>query len=331
MSSYEKLKQITEAALLAAGSPLTLDGILELFLEEERPEKAQLREVLKELQEDYQDRGIEVAEVGGAFRINVRAEYAPWVSRLWEERPARYSRALMETLALIAYRQPITRGEIEDIRGVSVSTSIVKTLMEREWVRIVGQRDVPGKPSLYATTREFLNYFSLSGLGDLPTLQEIRDFDSINRELKLEDPGSDVTESSQDETGSPETLVPDEMVSQPETTDTERDENVPDLSSEAQLNEDPGAISPPANEAETEIEATEEDPGSDVSESSQDETVVPDEMVSQRETTDTERDENDSDLSSEAQSNDAPAALSPPDSDAETETSEEEPGESIRD
>lgn len=250
MSSYEKLKQIVEAALLAVGTPLTLDAILELFPEEERPDKAQLREVLKELQEDYQDRGIEVAEVGGAFRINVRAEYAPWVSRLWEERPARYSRALMETLALIAYRQPITRGEIEDIRGVSVSSNIVKTLMEREWVRVVGQRDVPGRPSLYATTREFLNYFSLNGLGDLPTLQEIRDFDSINRELKLEDPGSDMAES------------PEEVVSQPETTDTERDENAPDLSSEAQSNDGPGAISPPANEAET--EATEEESGESI-------------------------------------------------------------------
>lgn len=270
MSSYEKLKQIVEAALLAVGTPLTLDAILELFLEEERPDKAQLREVLKELQEDYQDRGIEVAEVGGAFRINVRAEYAPWVSRLWEERPARYSRALMETLALIAYRQPITRGEIEDIRGVSVSTNIVKTLMEREWVRVVGQRDVPGRPSLYATTREFLNYFSLNGLGDLPTLQEIRDFDSINRELKLEDPGSDEPEASQDEMESPEKVVPEEMGSQPETTDTEQDENDPDLSSEAQPNDATGAISQPANEAETEAEAEAETTGEKSGESIRD-------------------------------------------------------------
>ncbi|MET0093698.1 MAG: SMC-Scp complex subunit ScpB, partial [Sedimenticola sp.] len=182
MTEETKLKQIIEAALLAAGGPLSLDGILELFLEEERPEKKALRAAMKALQEDYEGRGFELVEVGGGFRINVRAEFAPWVSRLWEERPARYSRALMETLALIAYRQPITRGEIEDIRGVSVSTNIMKTLLERDWVRVVGQRDVPGKPSLYATTKEFLNYFGLKGLDELPTLQDIRDLDSINRE-----------------------------------------------------------------------------------------------------------------------------------------------------
>lgn len=185
-----KLKQIVEAALLAAGVPLTLDRIQELFLEDERPEKSELREAIAELQSEYQDRGIEIVEVAGGFRINVREAFAPWVSRLWEERAPRYSRALMETLALIAYRQPITRGEIEEIRGVSVSSNIVKTLLEREWVRVVGTRDVPGKPSLYATTREFLNYFGLKSLDELPTLQQIRDLDSINRELELNEPGS---------------------------------------------------------------------------------------------------------------------------------------------
>ena len=189
MAEQEKLKYIVEAALLAAGGPLSLDAIMDLFTEDERPDKPMLRAVIAELGTDYEGRGIEVMEVGGGFRINVREAYSPWVSRLWEERPPRYSRALMETLALIAYRQPITRGEIEEIRGVSVSSSIVKTLMEREWVRVVGHRDVPGKPSLLATTREFLNYFGLKGLGDLPTLQEIRDLDSINRELELEASG----------------------------------------------------------------------------------------------------------------------------------------------
>ena len=187
MSSENKLKQIVEAALLAAGGPLNLDAIVELFLEEEKPEKKDLREVIAELQADYEGRGMELVEVSGGFRINVRSTYAPWVSRLWEERPPRYSRALLETLALVAYRQPITRGEIEDIRGVSVSTNIMKTLLEREWVRVVGQRDVPGKPSLYATTREFLNYFGLKSLDELPTLQEIRDLDSINQELVFEE------------------------------------------------------------------------------------------------------------------------------------------------
>ena len=191
MAEHEKLKYIVEAALLAAGGPLSLDAMMDLFGEDERPDKPLLREVIAELGADYEGRGIEVMEVGGGFRINVREAYSPWVSRLWEERPPRYSRALMETLALIAYRQPITRGEIEEIRGVSVSSSIVKTLMEREWVRVVGHRDVPGKPSLLATTKEFLNYFGLKGLGDLPTLQEIRDLDSINQELELDESGQD--------------------------------------------------------------------------------------------------------------------------------------------
>jgi segregation and condensation protein B len=190
MESEQKLKQIVEAALLAVGGPLTLDAIQALFPEQEQPEHAALRVAIEALQADYQGRGMELKEVGGGFRINVRAEYAPWVSRLWEERPARYSRALLETLVLIAYRQPVTRGEIEDVRGVSVSSNIIKTMMEREWVRVVGHRDVPGRPSLYATTREFLNYFGLRGLDDLPTLQEIRDLDSINRELELAFPGT---------------------------------------------------------------------------------------------------------------------------------------------
>jgi segregation and condensation protein B len=180
-----RVKQIVEAALLAAGRPLSIDQLLELFLEDERPEQARIREILGHLQEEYQGRGMELREVASGFRIQVRAEFAPWVSRLWQEKPARYSRALLETLALVAYRQPVTRAEIEDIRGVSVSTNIVKTLMEREWIRVVGHRDVPGKPALYATTREFLDYFGLKSLDELPTLAEIRDLDSINRELDL--------------------------------------------------------------------------------------------------------------------------------------------------
>ena len=190
MASEQDLKWIVEAALMAAGRPLNLDNLQDLFVEEERPDKRLLRQAIESLQQDYQARGIELREVGSGFRINVQARYAPWVSRLWDERPARYTRALLETLALIAYRQPITRGEIEEIRGVSVSTNIIKTMMERDWIRVVGQRDVPGRPSLYATTREFLNYFGLKGLNELPTLQEIRDLDSINRELELGIPGA---------------------------------------------------------------------------------------------------------------------------------------------
>jgi segregation and condensation protein B len=188
MTDEDKLKQIVEAALLAAGRPLDLDQLQSLFPEPEMPEKKRLREVLAELTGDYQGRGIEIAEVGSGFRIQVRAALSPWISKLWAERPPKYSRALLETLALIAYRQPITRGEIEDVRGVSVSSNIIKTLTEREWVRVVGHRDVPGKPALYATTREFLDYFNLKSLNELPTLAEIRDLDSINRELDLVDP-----------------------------------------------------------------------------------------------------------------------------------------------
>ncbi len=188
MSSDDKLKQIVEAALLAAGRPLSLDQLQGVFAEAETPDKERLRTALETLQADYQGRGIEVSEVGSGFRVQIRSEYAPWVSRLWTERPPKYSRALLETLALIAYRQPITRGEIEDIRGVSVSTNIIKTLTEREWVRVVGHRDVPGKPALYATTKAFLDYFNMKGLGELPTLAEIRDLESINRELQLKEP-----------------------------------------------------------------------------------------------------------------------------------------------
>jgi len=187
MAAPEKLKNIIEAALLAAGGPLSLDMMLTLFLDEEQPEKKELREVLDQLKQDYEGRGIEVVEVGSGWRIQVVEEVSSWVSRLWTERAPRYSRALMETLALIAYRQPITRGDIEDIRGVSVSTNIIKTLLEREWVRVVGTRDVPGKPSLYGTTREFLDYFNLKTLDELPPLAEIRDLDEINRSLDLND------------------------------------------------------------------------------------------------------------------------------------------------
>ncbi|RRQ22932.1 SMC-Scp complex subunit ScpB [Thiohalobacter thiocyanaticus] len=181
------LKHILEAALLAAGRPLTLDQLQSLFGEAERPEKGELREALHELDAEYSGRGLELKEVASGFRVQVRQQLEPWVSRLWEERAPKYSRALLETLALVAYRQPITRGEIEDVRGVSVSSNIMKTLQEREWVRIVGHRDVPGRPAMYGTTREFLDYFNLKSLDELPTLAELRDIDSINAELNFAD------------------------------------------------------------------------------------------------------------------------------------------------
>ncbi|WP_456414493.1 SMC-Scp complex subunit ScpB [Thiolapillus sp.] len=229
MNPSENLKQIVEAALLASGKAMTLDKLLELFDEVEQPEKKELRAVLQELAEDYAHRGIEVKEVASGWRIQVSRECAPWVSRLWEEKPGRYSRALMETLALIAYRQPITRGEIEDIRGVSVSSNIMRTLLEREWVRVVGQRDVPGKPSLYGTTREFLDYFGLKSLDELPTLAEIRDLDVINEELNLQEPDTDtaVAEEKKGEASQQEEAEGEQRSLQaaPETPITEADAN----------------------------------------------------------------------------------------------------------
>ena len=180
-----KLKAILESLIMSSNTPLSVDRLLAVFSDEERPEKTVLREVLQELQQDYADKSIELKEVSSGFRFQVRKDYADWVSRLWEERPQRYSRALLETLALIAYKQPITRGDIEQIRGVTVNTQIIKTLLEREWIEIVGERDVPGKPSLYGTTKQFLDYFNLTSLEDLPTLPPIRDLDLIAAELNL--------------------------------------------------------------------------------------------------------------------------------------------------
>ncbi len=191
-----RVKNIVEAALMAAGQPLSIDRLLNLFLDENQPSREELRAALTALAEECECRGIELVEVGSGFRYQAKQENAEWVARLWEEKPARYSRALLETLSLIAYRQPITRGEIEDIRGVSVSTNIMKTLMERDWVKVVGHRDVPGKPAMYASTKQFLDYFSLKGLSDLPTLAEIRDIDSINAELDLAEPDSEHADDS---------------------------------------------------------------------------------------------------------------------------------------
>jgi segregation and condensation protein B len=180
------LKNIVEAALLAAGRPLTLEQLQALFLDHERPDRADIKTAIAALEADYADRGLRIFEVASGWRIQAREELSEWLSRLWQDRPARYSRALLETLALIAYRQPITRGEIEDVRGVSVSSNIMRTLMERGWVRIVGHRDVPGRPGIYATTREFLDYFGLKSLDQLPPLAEVRDLESIGVELDLE-------------------------------------------------------------------------------------------------------------------------------------------------
>ena len=174
----EQLKNIIEAALYAAEEPLNVDRLLTLFTDEERPSREQLGEILSMLEAECATRGVELVEVGSGYRFQARQELSPWLARLWEERPPRYSRALLETLSLIAYRQPVTRGEIEEVRGVAVSTTIIKTLLEREWIRSIGHRDVPGKPALYATTRQFLDHFSLASLDQLPRLAEIRGTDT---------------------------------------------------------------------------------------------------------------------------------------------------------
>ncbi len=184
--SPQQLKNIVEAALFAAARPLSLDQILKLFPEEERPERGAVRDVLATLEEEWSGRGLELKQVGSGYRFQVRQELAPWIGRLHEERPPRYSRALLETLALIVYRQPITRAGIEEIRGVAVSSSIMKTLLEREWIRVVGHRDVPGRPALYGTTKKFLDDFNLKSLSELPPLAEIQPADPAQRELALE-------------------------------------------------------------------------------------------------------------------------------------------------
>lgn len=185
MIEFEQLKRIVEAALLASSTPLSLPQLFTLFGEDEQPSHDDLARALDELARDSEGRGIELKEVASGFRYQVRAEVNPWVSRLWTERQTRYSRAQLETLALIAYRQPITRGEIENIRGVAVSSNIIKTLEEREWIRTVGHRDVPGKPELFGTTRAFLDYFNLKSLDELPPLAEIRDLSDFDPQLGL--------------------------------------------------------------------------------------------------------------------------------------------------
>lgn len=180
-----QLKSILEGALLAAGKPLTLEQLGALFEESERPPPEELRAALAELSADCEGRGIALAEVSSGFRLQVRRELAQWISRLSEDKPPRYSRALLETLAIIAYRQPITRADIEEVRGVAVNPAIIRTLQEREWVRVVGHRDVPGRPELLATTRQFLDHFGLRSLEDLPSLSEIKDFEQINPEVPL--------------------------------------------------------------------------------------------------------------------------------------------------
>lgn len=185
----ERLRQIIEGTILAAGQPMTVARMLDLFDEQVAPTKDEVLAALADIQAACEGRGFELKEVASGWRFQVRDNLAPWVNRLWEEKPQKYSRALLETLSLIAYRQPITRGDIEEIRGVAVSSHIMKTLLERDWVKVIGHRDVPGRPSLYATTRQFLDYFNLKSLDELPSLSEIRDLDELNPVLDLGEAG----------------------------------------------------------------------------------------------------------------------------------------------
>ncbi|PTQ89563.1 SMC-Scp complex subunit ScpB [Agitococcus lubricus] len=179
------IKQIIEGAIFAHSTPLSLDDLAVLFVEEERPTRSQLSALIKEIQQDYHQRPLELVEIASGYRFQVRAQFSPWISKLWQDKPPRLSRAMLETLAIIAYRQPVTRAEIEAIRGVVVSTQIIKALFDRDWIAVVGHRDVPGRPALLATTREFLDAFSLKSLADLPPLAQVRDLGLIEQELAL--------------------------------------------------------------------------------------------------------------------------------------------------
>lgn len=181
----QEIKHFIEAALLAAGRPLSIDQLKGLFDGRMAPEKSEIRQAIADLNDEYEERGIHISEVASGFRMQVKAAMADRLGKLWEERPPRYSRALFETLALIAYRQPITRGEIEEIRGVSVSANITRQLLERDWVRVVGHRDVPGRPEMFGTTKAFLDYFSLKKLDDLPPLADLSDWESLRVQLDL--------------------------------------------------------------------------------------------------------------------------------------------------
>ena len=202
LTMIETLSQKLEAALFAAGEPLSVDRLMALFDEDEVPGRREINLALTTLQSVYAGRAIELKQVGSGYRFQVVPTLGHWVARLWQEKPARYSRALLETLAIIAYRQPVTRAEIEEIRGVSVSTAIMKTLLQREWVRSVGQRDVPGRPSVFATTRGFLDHFNISSLAELPPLDDIRDIADLTPELDFSDPNEaseEITEGNNGE------------------------------------------------------------------------------------------------------------------------------------
>ena len=191
-----KLIQIIEAALLSASRPLSIEEIQRLFPTDQAPSKEDIKETLNKIEDLCAKRGVELKRVSSGYRMQVKQSLSAYIAKLWEEKPQRYSKATLETLALIAYRQPITRGEIEQIRGVSVGTQLIRGILERGWIKIVGQRDVPGRPSLYATTKEFLDYFGLQHLRELPGLPDLPDIDSLDMELPLEEEQKEVESQS---------------------------------------------------------------------------------------------------------------------------------------
>jgi len=239
-----EIKYFIEAALLAAGRPLNIDQLQKLFDGRMTPEKAEIRQAIDSLNEDYEARGITIGEVASGFRVQVKSGMADQLQKLWEERPPRYSRALFETLALVAYRQPITRGEIEEVRGVSVSSNIMRSLMERDWVRVVGHRDVPGRPEMFATTKQFLDYFGLKKLDDLPPLADLSDWESLRIQLDL----PEVEEEISDEAP----VVPELPVLYPEIEedDSEGDAEEAELTEVADEIDDEAAETAPAQDEE---------------------------------------------------------------------------------
>jgi len=259
--SEQQLKLILEAAIMASNEPLSIEKMLDLFVEEkEPPARDAVKEALGAIETECESRGVELKKVSSGYRFQARKDFAPWVSRLWEEKPARYSRALLETLVLIAYKQPITRGEIEHVRGVAVSTNIIKTLLEREWVRVVGHRDVPGKPALYATTKAFLDYFNLTSLEELPTLAEIRDLDKINPELDLQEQGLGEPEISGEEPVSAEEFQQKMEEAIGEEAPTEAEANIEITSEQVESIEASDAMSDTMEEEiEEEIDSNQDD------------------------------------------------------------------------
>ena len=246
------IKYFVESALLAAGRPLTIDHLQALFDTDSMPEKAQIRQAISDLLEDYSERGITITEVASGYRMQIEGNMAERLQKLWEERPPRYSRALFETLALIAYRQPMTRGEIEEVRGVAVSSNIVRSLMEREWIRVVGHRDVPGRPAMFGTTKSFLDYFGLKKLDDLPPLADLADWESLRVQLNLPAVEGEEEAANDNDTDIEATDIP---VLYPEGEDEDEDEgeSIQGEEDEAPIDE-PGEVDEPGEEDEAPVD-----------------------------------------------------------------------------